>query len=71
MDIKKLLSSIINILIVAFYVLLLFLVTLFFIELDIWDTTTTTLFSIAVCGIVILFLKFLKKKAEEREKEAN
>ena len=71
MDIKKLLSSIINILIVAFYVLLLFLVTLFFIELDIWDTTTIPLFSIAVCGIVILFLKFLKKKAEEREKEAN
>lgn len=71
MDIKKLLSSIINILIVVFYVLLLFLVTLFFIELDIWDTTTITIFSIAVCGIVILFLKFLKKKAEEREKEEN
>jgi len=71
MDIKKLLSSIINILIVALYVLLLFLVTLFFIELDIWATTTITIFSIAVCGIVILFLKFLKKKAEEREKEEN
>lgn len=62
----KFLSSMINLLKVLFYLGLFATVAICFWELDYWTPFTRALFFISMCGVAILFFKFLKKRAEQR-----